>query len=211
MRWFQISGGEPQLWKDLPGLVRYIGEQYRSKIGQRFEIVTNGTITPSEELLKAMQQYQACMFVDDYDRNYESQPNRIKELLGALEQYGIEYTYNKPDRWVNLGVFEKREGAGDMETWFDRCGMPFHANEYGRIYTCAYGSFAIKAGLIKDEGSETFDLHQDLTDLSKKEFVEFTLGYSEKGYSRLCERCYGWVETVNDHFVPAAVQMGGEE
>ncbi len=207
VRWFQISGGEPQLWNRLPELLEYMGRRYRDRIGQRFEVVTNGSIMPSERLLDVMFKYHMNMCIDDYGDNYGKLGNRAKDIVTALKMKGIDYIYDKPKQWVDLGCANTNRGElKDLETWFDECGLPFHANEYGKIYTCSYGNFAIKAGLMEDAESEYFDLHQEITDIRKKEFVEFCLGYSEKGYSDLCRKCYGWVETVNEHFVPAAVQ-----
>ncbi len=46
---FVLIGGEPLLYKELPEVVEYIGNNYRDKIAT-FSITTNGTILPSAKL-----------------------------------------------------------------------------------------------------------------------------------------------------------------
>ena len=208
VRWFQISGGETQLWPYLCDLVEYIGNIYRDRIGQRFEIVTNGSIIPSDRLLELMQRHNMNMVIDDYGDSYDvwNLQNHSLEIVNKLKERDISFIYDKPEKWVNLGLLECDNSDKNLEDYYDDCSIPFNANEYGRIYSCAYADFAVKAGLLEDSKDEYFDLHQAKTKDSKKEFVEFTLGFSNKGYSELCTKCYGWVETINSHYVPAAVQ-----
>ena len=211
VRWFQISGGEPQLWKELPQLISYIGDNYRGRIGHRFELVTNGSIIPSEELLKALSKYEMDVVVDDYGTNYGNQKNACTQIKKKLEEYSIPYHYNCLLNWVDLGFFECNNEEEDLVEYYDCCGIPFNANEYGKMYSCTYCDFAIKAGLIKEDKDDFFDLNQRITCKAKREFVEFTLGYSNRGYATLCEHCYGWIETINKHFVGTALQADKKE
>ncbi len=206
VRWFQISGGEPLLWKDLNSLIEYIGKKYRSKIGHRFELVTNGTMVPNDELLQLLSKYEMDVVVDDYGTNYGNMRNECSAIKEKLEECNIPYHYNRVSNWVDLGFFECDNTGKDLVEYYDQCGIPFNTNEYGKIYSCAYCDFAIKAGLIEENTDDYFDLNKRLTNQAKKEFVEFTLGYSNRGYSTLCEHCYGWIETINKNFVGVAEQ-----
>lgn len=211
VRWFQISGGEPQLWKDLPALIEYIGENYRDRIGHRFEVVTNGSIIPSEELLKVLSKYRMVVCVDDYGDNYGHSQNVCEDIKRVLTEKNIPFHYNKLLKWVDLGFFECCNPKDGLVDYYDRCGIPFNGNEYGKIYSCTYCSFAIKAGLIQENADDYFDLNKKKTRKGLKQFLEFTLGYSNRGYSTLCEHCYGWIETINHHFVDTAEQANCKE
>lgn len=207
VRWFQISGGEPQLWSHLYELIEYIGENYRSKIGKRFEFVTNGTIIPSDELFQLMRKYNVNMVLDDYGENYGNYKNRCKEIIDKLKENDISYIYSKPDHWFDLGIFKCNNRQKDLIEYFSECAVPFNANEYGKLYLCPYANFAIKAEIIKEDANEFYDLNSEITPIKKKQLTEFTLGYSNMGYSKLCERCSGWDKNLNKSIVPVAEQM----
>lgn len=51
---FTLSGGEPLLHPDLVRMVQHF-KQYASRM-EKFEIITNGTIVPSEALLLALKE-----------------------------------------------------------------------------------------------------------------------------------------------------------
>lgn len=55
---FVLIGGEPLLYKNLIEIVEYIGSKYGSKI-ILFSITTNGTIIPSDELIKICMRYMS--------------------------------------------------------------------------------------------------------------------------------------------------------
>ena len=207
VRWFQISGGEPQMWPHLCELVDYVGSRYRDRIGNRFEIVTNGTIIPSEDLILLMKKYKMDMVVDDYGDNYGKCKNYSKDIISKLKDNCVEYICQKSDWWFDLGFFYTENTNIDLIQYFNDCAIPFNANEYGRMYLCSYANFAIKAGLIEDDDNEHFDLNVDMTSENIKKLNEFLLGYSKKGYSKLCERCMGWGETINKSKIPAAIQV----
>ena len=54
--YFGLIGGETFLNPDLERCIVYLGENYRSQIG-RITVVTNGTVTPAESLLKVIKKY----------------------------------------------------------------------------------------------------------------------------------------------------------
>ena len=54
---FVLIGGEPLLYKYLTDAVEYIGSKYRNQMSV-FSITSNGTITPSKDLLEKCKEYQ---------------------------------------------------------------------------------------------------------------------------------------------------------
>ncbi|MBR3622858.1 MAG: hypothetical protein IKN43_05870, partial [Selenomonadaceae bacterium] len=91
-----------------------------------------------------------------------------------------------------------------MEEWFDICNNPWHCWEKGKLYVCNFTEFAVKAGLLVEDENDCFDL-QNLQEKDRAALLEFTLGYSERGYAQLCRRCAGWAD-VNPKRVKVAEQ-----
>lgn len=206
VRWFQISGGEPLLWPHLCELIDYIGKNYRHKIGSRFECVTNGTNIPSEHLLSLLKKYKMDVVIDDYGNNYGTLTNHSLLIKDLVRKNNIPYIYDTANYWFDLGFFDTNNADKNLTDYFNKCAIPFNAYENGKIYLCAYADFAIRAGLLEEDENEIFDLNTEITPERKRELLEFTYGYSSKGYSKLCERCLGWGETINNTKIPAAIQ-----
>lgn len=205
----QISGGEPLLYPDIVSLIAYIGENYRCRIGERFEIVLNGTIVPNEIQCLTLKKYDVLCVVDDYTEQVKQARKTRQQIFSVLEKYKIRYEDNKVDFWFDLEVDitdNSDKSEEEMVEYFQNCAMPFRSNHNGKIYICPFSNFAMKAGIIEDSDDDCFDLHQEITTQSKRAFVEFMLGYSELGYAHLCRRCKGW-HTINDSRIPIAVQL----
>ena len=54
--YFGLIGGEPMLNPCLPKVIEYLEENYHNQFG-KISYASNGTVTPSEELLMIMQKY----------------------------------------------------------------------------------------------------------------------------------------------------------
>ena len=59
------------------------------------------------------------------------------------------------------------------------------------MYACNFARFAEKTGLHKEPEESSFDFTR-MDESRKKELLEFTLNYNERGYVELCKRCAGW-------------------
>ena len=62
---FNLLGGEPFLYPHVLELTKYLCENYRNRIDQ-VVFFSNGTLIPSEELLKLMREYEIEVQVSDY-------------------------------------------------------------------------------------------------------------------------------------------------
>jgi len=78
-----IVGGEPFLFSRLPEFIRYLGENYRHRIGY-VGFITNGTIIPKDEVLDLLAQYSIEVSISDYSKDILYQ-NRVEELCKILE------------------------------------------------------------------------------------------------------------------------------
>lgn len=88
---FTLSGGEPLLHPDLVRMVQHF-KQYASRM-EKFEIITNGTIVPSEALLLALKEIpNVDVMIDDYGKNISK---KVDDVVMAFEKYGIRYRRRK--------------------------------------------------------------------------------------------------------------------
>lgn len=203
---FHISGGEPFLYPYLEELVTYIGENYRDQI-HFLQTVTNGTVEPTEEILKVLARYQVGVTVDDYRMAVPEKAGTFSNVVAKLRQYGIRYDINKVDQWIDLAP-----NATDHSTWdewrlrkhFEACHEPWQELRDGHLYSCNYASYAAVAGMVEESEDETFDLRA-FDKSRRKELMEFRMGYNEKGYVNFCKKCAGFVD-INPNIVEPAKQ-----
>lgn len=203
-----LSGGEPFLYPNIAELICYINENYRNKI-YFLELVTNGTVTPHEEIIKAIQRADIRVTVDDYREALSEYKDMIEKNMALLaESCGEKIVTRKYADWISLYP-HKAEAMKetDLVSKFELCHVPWQEYRDGKLFCCNYASFAAKAGITEENDiSETYDLRAFSKD-KKKELIEFRLGYSEKGYTEFCKQCAGYLE-INPYKVPAAEQEG---
>jgi len=208
--WYNISGGDPLTYPFLEDIIIYLGENYRQRIGKRFELVTNGTMVPSDQICELLSKYNMDVAISDYRENVPKYISKRQELLEKLKRYNIPYLdLCDIKSWFDLDVFNTDNSCMsefELIEYHDRCATPWNRVFRGKLYSCLYESFAIASDIVPMDLSDTFDLLQPINIQSKREFIEFVSGYSEKGYTAMCSRCSGWGDTVNQKRVPVAEQ-----
>lgn len=127
---FTISGGEPLVYPHLPGFFAEL-EQYRGNLGT-LELITNGTILPSEELLSAMAVWKnkLSVLVDNYGPTISLRVGEIHTLLSAngITHSVRNYTAEDPHcgGWVDFGdLTQKRHHTQEeQEQLYAKCAQP---------------------------------------------------------------------------------------
>ena len=202
---FQISGGEPFMFSGLADLIKYIGENYRHKI-HKFETVTNGTVVPSDKMCHYFKKYNVHIFLDDYRKAIKND-DKYNIVQEKLKINRIEYTNNYVEKWFDLAPLTTDHSMWSDEqlmNYFNKCANPWSNLRRQKISSCNYAHYAAKAGINSDYSDEYFDLTKITAD-NKKEFIEFRLGYNEKGYVNFCKKCAGF-STINTNIVEAGEQ-----
>ncbi len=207
---FQITGGEPLLYKYLSKLLTYIDEHYREKI-LRLELVANGTVMPTDEMLSFLKEKNIFVFLDDYTMSLSEEQKKCHgEVKAKLESYGIAFSDNYVEKWFRLYTPENlppKKSEEELVGMFMRCGNPWSSIEGGAITACNYSLYAEKAGVLEwsdYRGNDFFKLSEYFSD-KKHELVEFRLGFNERGYVSLCEKCNGF-SSINPATVTPAIQ-----
>ena len=121
-----ISGGEPLLYPALPDFIYHL-KQYQNAIG-RIQIVTNGTIVPSQDVLNAAQKLGSQLYFNG--DNYGEVSSAVKQLDTLLALHEIPYiirNYTKENPhcggWVDFGGLTEQIHSTREETEevFSKC------------------------------------------------------------------------------------------
>lgn len=170
VRLFSISGGEPLLRNDLPLIINKI-HQYENRI-DRLEIITNGTIIPSDELIDSLQQFriQLNFLVDDYGQdksvNALAASVKFRKIDGAsvtLRDYHSDEMHC--GGWVNYGISvdSPQKSIEETKRLFSKCSYPQKLDfctsmVNGKLYSCTQLRRLIEIGVLDPDPSEVFDL-----------------------------------------------------
>ena len=199
-----MIGGEPFLYQDLEEIIEYIGERYRSKIAI-FSITSNGTIIPGQKVLDMCRKYDILIRISNYSGTLKFLEGKYKRLQEVLGKNHVRYLLGRCEtQWIDYGFETVAHDGGEEELIriFDECGTPCREIRGSKYYYCVMAR-SVSDNLKLGMGEEDY---LDLNGLSgKKEFFEFHMGYSEKGYLDMCKRCNG--KDAMKYPIPAAEQM----
>ncbi len=204
---FVLIGGEPFLYRELAGVIQYIGTHYRNQIGV-FSITTNGTILPDKETLKICERYDVLVRISNYSHTLPRLKDTYKRLTDLLEDCKVNYTLGKEEReWMDYGFDSVKRNTSQkaLIKAFDSCKTPCREVRENRFYFCVMAR-SVSENMGYNVGKNDYlDLDALQGEQGKRELLEFNLGYSEKGYLDMCNYCHG-EESVN-YPIPAAEQV----
>ncbi len=204
---FVLIGGEPLLYKNLPLVIDYIGQKYRDKMNI-FSITSNGTIMPSNELLKTMKKHNVLYRISNYSASLPQLKDKYQMLTNKLEENMIQCSIQSEDsEWMDYGFGDVNRNAtpNELIDVFDKCGIPCKEIRGSKLYYCVMAR-SVSENLHMNVGEEDFlDLEKLKGEEGRKELLEFSLGYSDKGYLDMCNYCNG--ADAKNHPIPAAEQV----
>lgn len=170
IRLFSVSGGEPLLRTDLPLIIDKI-HQYEDRI-DRLEIITNGTIVPSEELIQSLSAFKIGLnfLVDNYgpDKsvNAVDASKQFQKIEGAKVTLRDYHSINMHcGGWVDYGISEEslQKPLKETKELFAKCSYPQKLDfctsmVNGKLYSCTQLRRLIELGVLDPDPSEVFDL-----------------------------------------------------
>lgn len=212
-----ITGGEPLLHRQLAELVQYTLTEHSDQFDQ-VRITTNGTLLPSEELLRTVCDYangNVLFVVDDYGE-ISTQVHQVEELLEVNHiPYKTNCYHGKNQLgggWVDLGSLEQLRPYSDEEAQsvLLRC----HFGQWkcmdcfeGKLYLCAHASCGHYFRLFETAPNEYIDLFDDSQSLEEKQKI--AAGFGKKPISA-CYHCNGFDIERSPRF-PGGIQAGGNQ
>lgn len=202
-----LLGGEPFLYPQLPELLTYIHENYQQRI-DNIEFFSNATILPSEQVLKACQEYDISIQISDYSKELPHCREKVERMIEELEKRGIRYTRFNLENWLDFDLMnhvKEQASEAEMIRFCDLCAPPFRGLYDRKLYFCHLNTSAVRAGLYENSANDYFDLSKP-DSKRKMELLEFDSGFSTCGYITFCRRCNG-CNSVNTRTVPGAIQL----
>lgn len=200
--YFQLIGGEPFLNKELDKIIIYLEENYRKQYG-KLSLTSNGSIIPSDNLLKAIEKYGVVLSISDYS-NAISYKNKLEELKNKLEQYNINYKINSSLAWADFGfpISPMKFNEEELKKHIQSCRPDWNAVNDGKFYYCNVAWSAEKAGLFK-LSSDDYILLKDINPKDKEQCR--TIVELSQGSSSFCKVC-GGCGSDNSNYVEVGVQ-----
>lgn len=209
---FTISGGEALLHHDLPKIIDFLA-QYINHIGM-LEILTNGTIVPSERLLESLSvSPKVNILVNDYGPDLSS---KVPEIIRTLENCQIAYRYREQNAnfahcggWVDISDLQYKASSDEqIERRFRNCAYPGAFRCFAifgdKAYICGVYLRCKATGVIPDCPSEYVDFSDNNRE-SREDQIKKIQKFFDKPYSS-CAYCNGFCPE-NERFIPAE-QLG---
>ena len=172
-----ILGGEPLLRSELPELLEYAAE--KDKV-IHIAIVSNGTMLPSEKLIKVLKKYNKINF---YMSNYNGNPDiepilKYEQIKALLKQNGLKYQMMESWEWFKeLGFASDKLCESAKRRNYETCHRTKCLQTLDRkIDICSKAFSGRNLGLINTKDfidlDKTANLRQELIDFYQKDMVD---------------------------------------
>ena len=194
---FRILGGEPFLYKDICAIVRKAISSPKLKT---IEIVTNGTIMPSRELLDLIKGERVKIQISYYGKL----SRKAEEIKAVCDEAGVEGVIRDPKdkTWFYAGdLHERGRSVLELRKQLKRCGNICRNFQNGKLYFCPRASFGSKLGM-PDNPNDYVDFRHDV---DVKALREQVFALTQKRYIAACNYCDEGTEEYKP--VPVAEQM----
>lgn len=142
----RILGGEPLLHSDLAIILKNVCENKKIK---NVQIVTNGTKTFSDEVLKVLQENKKVT-VDI--SNYEEKSVKKDILIEQLKKNNIVFhTQSERIQWTKQGdVSFRGRSREQLELVYSQCTMDCISLLSGKLHLCPRSSHGMDLGIVED-------------------------------------------------------------
>ncbi len=197
---FALLGGEPLLYPHLIEFIGYVNQTYGDKIGV-IELITNGTIIPTDDMLLKLKENNVFFRISDYSQSIHYEEKLIK-LRQQLEKHGISYYINSSLNWLDFGFPEQPLNLADEMVYQHMldCAPAFKGLNDGKLYYCHIVWSADKCGIYKEKPTDYVDLQNET-----REFIfRYLLGIMQSPVS-LCKYCAG-CSSDNLNVIPVGIQ-----
>ncbi|MBP5605904.1 MAG: 4Fe-4S cluster-binding domain-containing protein [Ruminiclostridium sp.] len=193
-----IEGGEPFLWKPL---AEFLTELCKHSNIMRIYPITNGTIIPDKNLLKALSDPKITVRISDYGTY-----SKTDKLVSLFRENRIDY-WLQLQIWNELSAYTLKEhNKEEMEkVILSCCKLQFTGGVYiknGRLYICPNQGNLDELGIFKAEEGSFVDLRKENSKELQEEIDRFL---RNRPVGALCRHCNGRGFTNKE--VPPAEQL----
>lgn len=187
-----FTGGEPFLNRELADIVDYTVKNKKISV---VEVITNGTIIPSDELKSALTNKKVIVKISNYNGF-----SKLQELKRVLNQANIRYDIYDDLVWVRSGGIQRRNKEKErLQSEYMKCwaGMFCKSVLNGKLYHCARAAFLDNLNVDLDE--------DDCLNLSEIRLEERIKDFYIRSYADACDFCDH--HNVAGGKIPAAIQL----
>lgn len=211
---FNIQGGEPLMHPDLSTILKKAAE-YRERIG-KILLTTNGTLLPSLQVLRTLQECGTSVQVNISDYGPELS-KKTPQLIGILEENGIPYhvIHYHGDQvhfggWLDFSDHTlKHQTEEELIANASECGYRSGGNlaiRNGEIYFCYRVARRIELGIIEKNEKSCVAMFDERPLEEKRQNIRDILNAK---YTPACAYCVG-KRSEAKHYPPAE-QVSPEE
>lgn len=202
-----LVGGDAMSHPRFNEILEWIGDTYYPHRAKHLEIYSNAVIPLTSETIKLFKKYNIFYRFTDYYGNSGKQ--NVEGITKILKENDIRYDHVKFTDWFDSGYPQTSNGItseDSLSKFFDMCDRKScHAIFGNKLYFCGMCLNADWIDYCKVQETDYFDLN-NYNESRKKEFIEYNLGYNEKGYMEYCKMCNGSLN-VNTHKIEVGKQI----
>lgn len=193
-----IEGGEPFLWKPLSRLLNVLCEYDNVMY---ITPISNGTVIPDEELLKAMQHPKVLVRISDYGKY-----TKLDQLSRLFEKYHINYKIQS-QKWYQHPIFskERRKGEAVKAILESCCKLQKEGDTFamdGKLFLCPIQANLHRLGVFPSNLKEYVDLRNPDREQLQNQLEKFI---NDRPLVEMCLHCNGRGYTGME--VPPAEQL----
>ncbi|MCM1426129.1 MAG: hypothetical protein NC118_05945 [Eubacterium sp.] len=202
-----LVGGDAMSHPQFNEILKWVGDTYYPHIAKHIEIYSNAVIKPTNQTIELFKKYNIFYRFTDYYGHSGKQD--IKGITDLLSKNNIRYDHVKFTTWFDCGYPQKSNGITTKEGlshFFDMCDRKSCHTLWGnQLFFCGNCINADWINYCKIQETDYFDLSK-YSESRRKEFIEYNLGYSEKGYMEYCKMCNGSI-SINTHKIEVGEQI----
>ena len=194
--YIRVLGGEPFLSKNLYDVIKLL---LNSNKIQRIEVVTNGTIIPTDKkLIDILKNRRIIVCISEYPFV------KYSKLVDSLKEHDIIYRIDKMNFWMDYGKPVKgNKTTKELTRQFTICNHVCKSLVNGQFHLCPRSSHGTDLGIIKDNEDDYLDLLDSSMSLEEKKSRLNKL--LKKKYIMACDYCdFG---TSKSKKIPVAEQL----
>lgn len=194
-----IAGGEPFVYKKTQELLKLIMQSPNIKKIKEIRFITNGTIIPSDAIIKTIKKYNIAVEISDYGKV----SHRLHDLVDACKNNNIRYSVKK-FRWVDFGFPKNHDYSHDtLVKMLDECILAHCEQIHGnKFYRCGRipGIEHVGKAIIREEDFVTLN-----PTIEPQKMREKLIDYINSEYLDACRYCNGY--NKNNTNKAAGVQL----
>jgi hypothetical protein len=191
-----VVGGEPFLYPNLAHVMNFLATR-RDKIAE-VTIITNGTIVPTREVLAAIKNAGAMVYISNY-----GELSRNKDALAAsCSEYGINCLVNTDFEWWEIQQLrDMPSSAHASRKVFQKCVNRCCTLIEGRYFKCSFLATATHLLAVPYDSTNYINVLDP--NFSKKTLIDFIEStFAPSG----CQYCSGAPADLQLKKIPVAEQ-----